>query len=65
MKISGVMMPLENNMKTPQNFIGIFGVLNKGMFVVTLIYALLGFMGYCAFIDTTKDTITLNLGEEL
>ncbi|XP_043465098.1 proton-coupled amino acid transporter-like protein pathetic isoform X1 [Leptopilina heterotoma] len=65
MEAIGVMMPLENNMKTPQNFVGIFGVLNKGMFVVTVIYALLGFMGYCAFLEKTKDTITLNLGEEL
>lgn len=59
------MMPLENNMKTPQNFVGIFGVLNKGMFFVTLIYALLGFLGYYAFVDKTADTITLSLGNDM
>ncbi|XP_051163229.1 proton-coupled amino acid transporter-like protein pathetic isoform X3 [Leptopilina boulardi] len=65
MEAIGVMMPLENNMKTPQNFVGIFGVLNKGMFFVTLIYALLGFLGYYAFVDKTADTITLSLGNDI
>lgn len=27
----GVVMPLENHMRTPQNFVGFCGVLNKGM----------------------------------
>ena len=55
------MMPLENSMKTPQNFVGIFGVLNRGMFGVTFIYIILGFLGYCAYPDNTADSITLNL----
>lgn len=59
----GVMMPLENKMKTPQNFVGVFGVLNRGMFGVTLLYILVGILGYCAFGANTKDVITLNLPE--
>lgn len=65
MEAIGVMMPLENNMKTPQNFVGIFGVLNRGMFIVTVIYALLGFLGYCAFLEKTEETITLSLGNDI
>lgn len=54
-------MPLENSMKTPQHFVGICGVLNKGMSGVTLIYILLGFLGYAAFPGTALGSITLNL----
>lgn len=59
--VLGVVMPLENSMKTPQHFVGICGVLNKGMSGVTLIYILLGFLGYVKYQDETADSITLNL----
>ncbi|XP_043465097.1 proton-coupled amino acid transporter-like protein pathetic [Leptopilina heterotoma] len=61
MEAIGVVMPLENSMKTPQHFTGICGVLNRGMGGVTMIYILLGFLGYCAYPDHTEDSITLNL----
>lgn len=61
MEAIGVVMPLENSMKTPQNFIGICGVLNKGMSGVTMVYILLGFLGYLRYGDETKGSITLNL----
>ncbi|XP_003707664.1 solute carrier family 36 member pathetic [Megachile rotundata] len=64
MEAIGVVMPLENNMKTPQHFVGICGVLNKGMSGVTLIYILLGFLGYLKYGIRTEDTITLNLPME-
>lgn len=64
MEAIGVVMPLENNMKTPQHFVGICGVLNKGMSGVTLIYILLGFLGYIKYQDATMDSITLNLPTE-
>lgn len=64
MEAIGVVMPLENNMKTPQHFVGICGVLNKGMSGVTLIYILLGFLGYARYQDETSDSITLNLPTE-
>lgn len=57
-------MPLENSMKTPQHFIGICGVLNKGMGGVTLIYIFLGFLGYLQYKDITEASITLNLPTE-
>lgn len=61
MEAIGVVMPLENNMKTPQSFLGICGVLSQGMSGVTLIYMLLGFLGYLQYGDATGDSITLNL----
>lgn len=57
-------MPLENSMKTPQHFIGICGVLNQGMGGVTLVYIMLGFLGYLKYGDITKGSITLNLPTE-
>lgn len=61
MEAIGVVMPLENSMKTPQHFVGICGVLNKGMSGVTLVYILLGFLGYLRYGDSTAGSITLNL----
>lgn len=64
MEAIGVVMPLENNMKTPQHFIGICGVLNKGMGGVTMIYIFLGFLGYLKYGDATLGSVTLNLPTE-
>lgn len=61
MEAIGVVMPLENSMKTPQHFIGLCGVLNQGMSGVTLVYILLGFLGYVKYGDEAKGSITLNL----
>ncbi|XP_025207281.1 proton-coupled amino acid transporter-like protein pathetic [Melanaphis sacchari] len=61
MEAIGVVMPLENNMKTPRNFLGLFGVLNVGMGGVTVVYILLGFSGYLKYGESTKSSITLNL----
>lgn len=61
MEAIGVVMPLENSMKTPQNFLGFCGVLNKGMSGVTMVYILLGFLGYLRYGDATQGSITLNL----
>lgn len=57
----GVVMPLENNMQTPNHFVGLCGVLNQGMGGVTMVYILLGFLGYLKYGEFTKDNITLNL----
>lgn len=57
----GVVMSLENNMKSPQNFIGCPGVLNTGMGFVVTLYAAVGFLGYLKFGDETQGSITLNL----
>jgi len=61
MEAIGVVMPLENNMKTPKNFLGFFGVLNTGMGGVTVVYILLGFLGYLKYGEETQSSITLNL----
>ncbi|XP_044272839.1 proton-coupled amino acid transporter-like protein pathetic isoform X1 [Tribolium madens] len=60
----GVVMPLENNMKSPQKFVGLFGVLNQGMTYVTILYIILGFLGYLKYGELTADSITLNLPRE-
>ncbi|XP_019868871.1 proton-coupled amino acid transporter-like protein pathetic isoform X2 [Aethina tumida] len=57
----GVVMPLENHMETPKHMIGLCGVLNQGMSAVTLVYILLGFLGYLQFGEITEGSITLNL----
>lgn len=60
----GVVMSLENNMKTPGNFLGCPGVLNFGMAFVVSLYAVFGFLGYLAYGDDTKGSITLNLPKD-
>nr|CAD7611356.1 unnamed protein product [Timema genevievae] len=64
MEAIGVVMPLENHMKTPRHFLGLCGVLNQGMSGVTLIYIMLGFLGYLKYGDKTMGSITLNLPQE-
>lgn len=57
----GVVVALENNMKTPKSFGSKFGVLNVGMFVITLLYAVFGFLGYWKYGSDSDESITLNL----
>lgn len=62
----GVVLPLENNMKTPQDFGGMTGVLNTGMIIVACLYTAVGFFGYLKYGDNVLGSITLNLpGDEL
>lgn len=60
----GVVMPLENNMKTPTHFIGCPGVLNFGMFFVVLLYASTGFFGFLKYGNDTEGSVTLNLPQD-
>lgn len=57
----GIVLPLENNMKTPQDFGGISGVLNTGMVIVACLYTSVGFFGYLKFGEEVSGTITVNL----
>lgn len=57
----GVVVALENNMKTPKSFGSSFGVLNVGMVVITLLYAVFGFLGYLKYGANSDESITLNL----
>ncbi|CAG9823048.1 unnamed protein product [Phaedon cochleariae] len=45
----GVILPLENNMKNPQDFGGWTGVLNTGMVIVAVLYTAVGFFGYLKY----------------
>lgn len=64
MEAIGVVMPLENSMKSPRSMLGFCGVLNKGMSGVTLVYILLGFLGYLRYEDAVEDNITMNLAPQ-
>ncbi|KAJ3662236.1 hypothetical protein Zmor_006592 [Zophobas morio] len=57
----GVIMPLENEMKTPKAFKGPCGVLNIGMISIVVLYVGMGLLGYLAYGSDVADTITLNL----
>lgn len=57
----GVVMPVENSMRKPQDFLGCPGVLNIAMFVVVSLYTIIGFFGYVQFGDAVRGSITLNL----
>ncbi|CAG9785661.1 unnamed protein product [Diatraea saccharalis] len=57
----GVVLPLENNMKTPEDFGGCTGVLNLGMVIVAALYTAIGFFGYLKYGEHVLGSITLNL----
>ncbi|XP_017477887.1 PREDICTED: proton-coupled amino acid transporter-like protein pathetic [Rhagoletis zephyria] len=59
----GAVMPVENSMKKPQQFLGCPGVLNTAMIVVVSLYATIGFLGYVRYGDKVEGSITLNLKE--
>ncbi|XP_055858843.1 proton-coupled amino acid transporter-like protein pathetic isoform X2 [Episyrphus balteatus] len=59
----GVVMPVENSMKSPQHFLGCPGVLNTAMTTVVSLYAVIGFFGYVKYGDAILGSITLNLQE--
>ncbi|XP_046587245.1 proton-coupled amino acid transporter-like protein CG1139 isoform X1 [Neodiprion lecontei] len=60
----GVILPLENEMKTPKSFGSPCGVLNVGMITVIFLYLGMGFFGYIRYADLIKGSITLNLPDE-
>ncbi|XP_050362635.1 proton-coupled amino acid transporter-like protein pathetic isoform X2 [Nymphalis io] len=57
----GVVMPVENNMKKPEQFLGCRGVLVIAMTFIMLLYAILGLFGYFRYGNELKGSITLNL----
>nr|XP_036231250.1 proton-coupled amino acid transporter-like protein CG1139 isoform X3 [Bactrocera oleae]XP_036231251.1 proton-coupled amino acid transporter-like protein CG1139 isoform X3 [Bactrocera oleae] len=57
----GSVLPVENAMKKPQQFLGCPGVLNSSMFIVVILYAVIGFLGYVRYGDAVQGSITLNL----
>lgn len=61
----GVVLPLENKMKTPQAFLPWNGVLNTTMIITCCLYISLGFYGYLKYGNDCLGSITLNLPSEL
>lgn len=59
----GVVMPVENSMKKPQHFLGCPGVLNTAMFVVLVLYGVIGFFGYVQYGEYVGGSVTFNLPE--
>ncbi|CAK1551555.1 unnamed protein product [Leptosia nina] len=60
----GVVMPVENEMKNPQRFLGCPGVWNTSMVIVISLFGVVGFFGYVQFGDAAKGSVTLNLPED-
>lgn len=60
----GVVIAIENNMKTPKAFVGYFGVLNQSMAFVVILYGAFGFVGYLKYGADCKGSISLNLPEK-
>lgn len=59
------MLTLENNMKTPKSFGGVTGILSVGMSTVTVLYVIMGFLGYVKYGEKVYGSITLNIPETM
>ncbi|KAI8126092.1 hypothetical protein FF38_03692 [Lucilia cuprina] len=57
----GVILPLENEMKTPKKFGGSCGVLNVAMILIVFLYVGMGLFGFLNYGDEIEGSITLNL----
>lgn len=57
-------MPIENEMRKPQQFLGCPGVLNMAMSTVVVLYGFVGFVGYLSFGENVRGSLTLNLPED-
>lgn len=51
-------------MKTPKSFGGVTGVFSQGMFIVCILYILMGFVGYVKYGEDVKGSIVLNIPQE-
>lgn len=60
----GVVIAVENNMKTPTSFGGYFGVLNQSMVAIIILYAAVGFFGYLKYGPDCMGSISLNLPQQ-
>ncbi|KAJ9584880.1 hypothetical protein L9F63_020780, partial [Diploptera punctata] len=60
MEGTGTVLPMENSMKKPKQFVGCFGVLNVTMFIVISLYLLVGVFGYLKYGNELEGSITLN-----
>lgn len=60
----GLVLPLQTEMKKPQEFEKTFGVLNVGMTVVTFLYVLVGFVSYMKYGNGVHGSVTLDLPKD-
>ena len=60
----GVVLPLENKMRHPEDLGGLNGVLNTSMAIVSCLYIAVGFFGYLKYGENVAASITLNLPVE-
>ncbi|XP_054733993.1 proton-coupled amino acid transporter-like protein CG1139 [Anastrepha obliqua] len=60
----GVILALEENMEKPKNFVKPFGILNIGITIVLVLYALLGFFGYWKYGEEALGSVTLNIPQQ-
>ncbi|KAG8268229.1 hypothetical protein J6590_033583 [Homalodisca vitripennis] len=61
MEAIGVVMPIENELDTPERFGSFFGVLNCAMLPIAVLYTVVGFFGYIKYGPEAAGSITLNL----
>ncbi|KAM3723948.1 putative amino acid transporter skat-1 [Dirofilaria immitis] len=59
-----MILPVENKLETPEDFLNNFGVLPTTMCFCTLFMIAIGFYGYTAFGVNTQPTITMNVPKE-
>ncbi|CAG5130942.1 unnamed protein product [Candidula unifasciata] len=59
-----LVLPLENNMRHPEDFGGWTGVLNVGMICTVCLYSAVGFYGYLKFGDAVDPSVTLSLPDD-
>ena len=59
-----MVLPLENQMRTPGDMRGWNGVLNTAMTMVACLYIAVGFFGYLKYGENVLGSITLNLPSE-
>lgn len=64
MEAIGVVFPLENEMKNPRKFRGLFGVLNCAMVPISLLYTCVGLFGYLKYGNKVLGSITLSLPKQ-
>jgi solute carrier family 36 (proton-coupled amino acid transporter) len=60
-----LILPIENKMRTPENFMPGWGVLNTGMVIIICIYTSLGFFGYLRFGKETPASITYGIPSDV
>ncbi|CAF1101490.1 unnamed protein product [Rotaria sordida] len=56
-----LVLPVRQKMKEPEAYNGWNGVLNTGMYLVTIVYFFVGFYGYIRYGSSARGAITLNL----